>query len=89
MLNLLSSEGDSHQVHHVSTWEELKVNPLLKRIQPDKQALSEEELIKLISADQLDLDSAGGEPTLDSGSGLEGGDEEQEKENPKTNPRPS
>lgn len=36
-------------------FEELKVNPLLKKLAPEKQALTAEELVHLLKADQLEL----------------------------------
>lgn len=54
MIKLLSSSVDQLTVEG-EIFEELKVNPLLKKLAPERQALSAEELVHLLKADQLEI----------------------------------
>jgi len=54
MVNLLSDSDDiGASAVYEDSFEELKINPVLKKIVPEKQAITTEELVHLLKADQL------------------------------------
>jgi hypothetical protein len=53
MLKLLTNNTELDKEEFLS--EEVKVNLLLKKVAPEKQAISTEELIHLLKADQLQV----------------------------------
>lgn len=54
MIKLLSNSVEKLTVDG-EIFEELRVNPLLKKLAPERQALTAEELVHLLKADQLDI----------------------------------
>ncbi len=54
MIKLLSNSVEKLSTEE-EIFEELKVNPVLKKLAPEKQALTAEELVHLLKADQLEL----------------------------------
>lgn len=54
MVKLLSNSVDEDNSREFTS-EEVKINPILKKLAPEKQAISAEELVHLLKADQLAL----------------------------------
>lgn len=54
MIKLLSNSVEKITAEE-EIFQELKVNPLLKKLTPERQALTTEELVHLLKADQLEL----------------------------------
>ncbi|CAL8104467.1 unnamed protein product [Orchesella dallaii] len=88
MIKLLSNSVEQLTIEG-EIFEELKVNPLLKKLAPERQALTAEELVHLLKADQLDivLSNSNFEELL-SPSSTSSAEPEAESEEPSTSPKP-